>query len=307
MTRIVVTGATSFIGVHLIQALQKESVEVYAVIRPNSRNQKRLDDFSGLHIISCELKDMDKLENLLPENIDLFYHLAWEGARKPYRDDEKIQQLNYQAAVQAYQVVKEKNCRKFIGVGSQAEYGTSQGIITEGYPAYPNTQYGKYKLKTYRELEKKGKNDGIAVIWPRIFSVYGKYDYPGTLIMSAMEKMKRDQPIDLTQCVQNWNYIYVKDIGRMLCQMGFEDCEIGIYNFASKDNRPLREYVEELKQILGSHSKLNFGSVRYGAEGIVSFQPSIEKFTQNCPFFTFTDFKNGICEMLEQQCEEKDW
>ena len=124
--------------------------------------------------------------------------------------------------------------------------------------------------------------------------------------MSAIEKMKQNQLIDLTECVQNWNYLYVKDIGRMLCWMGFEDCEAGIYNFASEDNRPLREYVEELKQILGSRSKLYFGSVQYGDEGIVSFQPSIEKFMRNCPFFYFTDFKEGICEMLDQQHEEKD-
>lgn len=297
---VVVTGATSFIGVQLIQELRLKSVGIYAAIRPGSKNRNRLPHFPDLNIIPCDLSDVNQMVAYLPEKVDLFYHLAWEGARKPYRDNEVIQQANYRAAIQAYRVAKEKGCKKFIGVGSQAEYGKTQGIITEDYPKNPTTQYGNYKLKAYSQLKNMGIADGITVIWPRIFSVYGQYDYPGTLIMSAIEKMKNNQPLDLTECVQNWNYLYVKDIGQMLCQMGFENCESGAYNLASCDNRTLKEYVKELKQILGSTSELNFGAATYGAEGVISFQPSINKLKKAFPLFEFTSFGKGIKEMFSR-------
>ena len=297
---VVVTGATSFIGVHLIQELRLKSVEIYAVIRPGSKKRNRLTEFPDLNIISCDLSDVNQMVEHLPAKVDLFYHLAWEGARKPYRDNEAIQQVNYKAAIQAYRGAKEKGCKKFIGVGSQAEYGKTQGIITENYPKNPTAQYGNYKLKAYSQIRNMGIADGITVIWPRLFSAYGQYDYPGTLIMSAIEKMKHNQPLDLTECVQNWNYLYVKDIGQMLCQMGFADCESGAYNLASCDNRTLKEYVKELKQILKSSSELNFGAVMYGAEGMISFQPSINKFEKAFPIFEFTSFAKGIKEMFSR-------
>lgn len=294
MTKVIVTGATSFIGIYLINELIKQNEEVWAVVRHNSKNIDRLSKFENLHIIECDLKNIKNLSNLLSGQFETFYHLAWDGTRKPYRDDKRMQQLNYDATIHAYMVARERQCKKFIGIGSQAEYGETQGRITEEYPEFPTTEYGKYKLKACQTIKKMSAKDGISVIWPRIFSAYGKYDYSGTLIMSALEKLKQNKVMDFTECVQNWNYLYVEDIGRMLCLIGMEKCETGVYNFASRDNRPLKEYVEELKQISNSKSELNFGVIPYGTEGMVSFHPAIEKFERNFPGFQFTSFKNGI-------------
>lgn len=299
MKTIVITGATSFIGVHLLQQLYTDEFEIYAVTRAGSKNLSRLAAFPKVETVFCDLCDMEKLRDLLPTHIDVFYHLAWDGTRRPRRDDEALQRQNYVAALQAYTVAGEKGCRKFIGVGSQAEYGKTVGLISESYPARPETMYGKYKLQAGQELLQKGKQDGIAVIWPRIFSVYGPYDSPETLIMTALRKFRNNESMKLTECIQNWNYLYVEDAGRMLALLGLQECETGVYNFASGDNRPLREYVLELKTLLRSESVPDFGAVPYGSEGIVSFQPDISRFMKSFPFFGFTSFDKGIADLLK--------
>lgn len=299
MAKIIVTGATSFIGFYLIEELLNHGQDVWAIVRKDSKNMERLSKFENLHIVKCDLRNIKNLSNLLLGRFEVFYHLAWEGARTPYRDDKIIQQENYDAAMQAYIVAREKQCKKFIGIGSQAEYGKTEGFVSEGYPECPTTEYGKHKLKAYRKIESMGMVDQISVIWPRVFSAYGKYDYPGTLIMSALEKLKQNKAMDFTECVQNWNYLYAEDIGRMLYLIGIETCETGVYNFASRDNRSLKKYVEELKQISNSKSELRFGVIPYGSEGMVSFQPVIEKFERNFSEFQFISFKNGIKKMSE--------
>ena len=298
MKTIVITGATSFIGFHLLQQLYFKDCSIYAVVRPGSKNLVRLELFPKVTIIFCDIEEIISLDVKLPERIDVFYHLAWEGARRPHRDDEKMQANNYEAALVAYAVAHKKGCRKFIGVGSQAEYGKITGLITEDCPARPETMYGKYKLKAEQDLLEAGKHNQVDIIWPRIFSVYGYYDNPDTLIMTAIKKMKRNERIALTECKQNWNYIYVKDIAKMLCLVGSQECETGIYNFASPDNRILEDYVKELKKVTHSDSFLDFGAVPYGPEGVVSFQPDITKFIKNFPAFTFVNFKDGIRELL---------
>ena len=301
MMTIVITGATSFIGVHLLHQLYSDGHEIYVVAREGSSHLVRLKEFPKVKIVYCILTNMEALKELLPEKIDLFYHLAWEGARRPYRDDEAMQQNNYEAALTVYNIARDKGCRKFIGVGSQAEYGKTIGLISENYPTQPGTMYGKYKLKAGQELLQKGELDGVAVIWPRIFSVYGHFDNPETLIMTALQKFRKNETLAMTEGVQNWNYLYVKDIARMLTLLGLTDCETGIYNFASRDNRSLREYILELKELTHSDSILDFGAVPYGSEGVVSFQPDISKFKRNFPSFSFSTFKEGVQELLNYE------
>lgn len=295
MKKIVITGATSFIGVHLIEELSRQGKnDIYAIIRPCSANKYRLDSISGIHVVECSLADMDKLFDNLPEQIDVFYHLAWEGARRPHRDDAVLQENNYNAAIKAFSLAAAKKCKVFVGAGSQAEYGKTIGVITEDYPTNPTTEYGKYKLKAYQKISRLGKEKGVAVKWPRIFSAYGRYDYAGTLLMSAINKFQNDEPLDMTEGVQNWNYLYVGDIAKLLVMIGLMPCDDGVYNFASKDNRPLREYLIDLKKIMESNSKLNFGAVSYEREGVVSFLPVTEMIKKNFPSFQYTSFCDGI-------------
>lgn len=299
MKKIVITGATSFIGVHLLEEMSRQGkYDIYAIIRPRTVNKYRLDSISGIHVVECSLADMDKLSDKLPSQIDVFYHFAWEGARRPHRDNTVLQENNYNAAIKAFSLAASKKCQVFVGTGSQAEYGKTVGAITEFYPTEPTTEYGKYKLKAYQDISRLGKDSGVAVKWPRIFSAYGRYDYKGTLLMSAIEKFQRNEPLDMTDGMQNWNYLYVRDIAKMLTLIGTEKCEDGVYNFASEDNRPLCEYIKELKTVMKSNSDVNFGAVSYGDEGVISFEPIVDKFVKNFRNVEFTLFANGIREML---------
>ena len=298
MIRILVTGATSFIGVHLINQLLNNGCKVYAVIRPNSNNISRLSKHKNLYIIEKKLKDLVSLQNDLEEKIDIFYHLAWDGTRAPYRDDAKLQESNYDAAVKAFELSIILGCKKFLGIGSQAEYGKTKGLITENYPTVPLTEYGKAKLKSFKTISDKAEENKIEFIWARIFSVYGKYDYDKTLIMSALEKMRVNDNLPLTLGTQNWNYLYVDDAALMLVYLGLFPCEDGGYNLASADNRKLKDYITELKNITKSKSRLQFGAVNYNSEGPVDFLPCIDKFSNNFKGFNFIPFREGILKLL---------
>ncbi len=178
MKKVVVTGATSFIGVHIIKEYLKNNCEVIAVVRPNSKNLSRLSKNNLLTVVEMDMENIEQLiKKFNNKKIDVFYHLAWEGVRAPYRDDAILQNENYICAVKAMKTAKGLGCDIFIGSGSQAEYGKCIGKIDENYPAAPVTEYGKAKLKTYEKLKILAKENNIKFIWARVFSVYGIYDY----------------------------------------------------------------------------------------------------------------------------------
>jgi len=307
MKNVVVTGATSFIGVHIIKEYLKNNCAVIAVVRPNSKKLDRLPKNNLLTVLEIGMEKIERLiEKIEIKKIDIFYHLAWDGVRVPYRDDAILQNENYNCAVNTMNVAKLLGCDTFIGAGSQAEYGKCVGKISENYPAKPVTEYGKAKLKTYHALRKIAKENSIKFIWARIFSVYGIYDYKETLVMSTLCKMIRDESIQLTQCVQSWDFIYVEDLARAMYLIENTSCMEGIYNIASGKSRQLKEFVIDMKNICKSKSELQFGAIPYNDEGIAGFEPRVDKLKQNIEWSCNVNFKEGINRILESWSLEID-
>ncbi|MDR3594096.1 NAD(P)-dependent oxidoreductase [Clostridium sp.] len=300
MKNVVVTGATSFIGMHLIKECLKNNCVVIAVVRPNSKNLDRLPKNNFLTILEIDIKKIEKIiDKIEIKKIDVFYHLAWDGVRLPYRNDTILQNENYNCAVNTMKAAKLLECDTFIGAGSQAEYGKCVGKINESYPAKPITEYGKAKLKTYQTLRKIAKENSMKFIWARIFSVYGIYDYRGTLVMSTLEKMIKNESIQLTKCAQNWDFIYVEDLTRAMYLLANTSCIDGIYNIASGESRQLKEFVIDMKNICKSKSELQFGAIPYNSEGVISFEPIVDKLKQNTGWSCNVAFKEGIKKILE--------
>ena len=296
MKKIVITGATGFIGIHLIKQWLEKDAEVYAVIRPNSKNAGRIPKNDHVHIVELKMEEYDNLPGLIGF-ADYFYHLAWEGARAPFRDDEEMQKNNYECTLQAYEAAKKLGCKFFLGSGSQAEYGSTTGIVDENYPCNPTTEYGKQKLNASKELLKRAEHDGVKLIWTRIFSIYGPYDFQGTLVMTSIDKMLRDEPIEMTEGTQLWDYLYVSDAASAMVLLAEIECDNGVYNIASGDYKPLRSFIEEIKRILNSNSELKFGVVPYGPHGPVNLTPDSSKM-QALGWKPAVEFDEGIRSII---------
>ena len=297
MNKIVITGATSFIGVHLIEEWIKDSCEIFAIVRPNSINISRIPKNKKIHIIEKEMSKYDSLVDDIKE-ADCFYHLSWEGARAPYRDNKHIQQKNYSSALKAFDSALKMGCTFFLGAGSQAEYGLMNGLVDENYPCNPSTEYGKEKLHTCLTLSEKAKETNIRFIWVRIFSVYGKYDYSNTLIMSAIDKMKKNEPMEMTPCTQLWDYLNVEDAARAMKLFSTSNCKNGIYNIASGDYKPLKEFVEQIKDVIRSESELKFGAISYGSNGPINLTPDVKKVKEALYWNPKIEFKEGIKRII---------
>lgn len=300
MKTVIVTGATSFIGVHIIKEYLKNNCPVIALVRPNSKNLDRLPKNNLLTVIEIHMEEIETLiEKIEINKIDIFYHLAWEGVRIPDRDDKILQNRNYTYAIKTMKVAIKLGCNTFIGAGSQAEYGKCVDKIDESYEAKPISEYGKAKLKTYETLRKMAKHNKIKFIWARIFSVYGIYDYKETMIMSTLAKMKRNESIQLTSCIQSWDYIFVEDLACAMYLLANTSCMEGIYNIASGESRALKEFVIDMKDICKSNSELQFGAIPYGNEGAISFEPIVDKLKQNLGWSCKVNFKDGIKRIFE--------
>ena len=172
--RIVVTGATSFIGAVTVRKLLEAGHQVAAVVRPGSKNMANLYEQipegseSSLRVLEIDLHKIEEIQNFVSE-ADWFLHTGWDGAGSENRMKREVQQANVVQSVKAVHVAAALGCKKFLFTGSQAEYGVCHSLITEEMPLNPLSEYGIAKVDFGEKARELCKELGMEYIHARIF------------------------------------------------------------------------------------------------------------------------------------------
>lgn len=299
MKTVLITGATSFIGTGLIRRLLAAGCEVFAVVRPDSAKAKLLPRSGRLHIAEAKMEDYAALDRLIETPCDTLIHLAWNGTRGAARMDESLQKQNYDRSIEAVKAAVQLGCATVMTAGSQAEYGICRGPISEETPCDPNTAYGKWKLKLYEDASRLCRQNGGRLLEPRFFSLYGPNDFEGTMVISTLRKMLKNEDCPLTACGQKWDFLYLSDAVEGIRKLLESDSSGGAYNFGSGVVRPLKHYVQEMARLTETKSRLLFGAVPYGPAGMVSIEPVIRKLTEQTDWKPEVSFEQGIRNVVE--------
>lgn len=298
---VVITGATSFIGMALVKKMVSENIHVIAVVRSNSNKIESLSEYGeSITVIRLDMTEYYKLGECIGK-ADCFIHLAWNGTRGSDRMNKDLQKLNVRYGLEAIESIVLAGCNKIILAGSQAEYGPVSNKISEKICSNPNTEYGRAKYELYCKANDFCENNGTICCEARIFSIYGPGDNENTLIMKLIDCMKKDELCELTECKQNWDYLYIDDAADAIMSLVNTECESGIYNIASGDIRQLKEYVEEMRSILCSQSEIQYGVIPYPTTGMVNINPDISKIHGMTGWRNKTPFCEGIKKIVKSR------
>lgn len=309
--RIVITGATSFVGAETVKELLKRGHEVFAVVRPASQklsvlevpNEEALKD-GRLHILENDLASPWELTEKIKGTCDVFCHFGWGGSGSGARTDEVLQEKNKKDSLNTIRAAKDLGCRKFLFSGSQAEYGMHSSLMNEETECAPRSLYGEAKLKMRYEGEALCKELGLSYIHVRIFSAYGPGDHPWTLVETCLDAFTENREMSLGACTQKWNFLYITDLARAMCALAetdeekFETLKNPVFNLAGSDTRVLREFVEEIHALCGGRGTCAYAVRAENAEGAVNLIPDITKICRVTGWKPETDFKTGIKKTL---------
>lgn len=299
MKKAIITGPTGSIGIALINKLISENIEVVAVCRPGSKRISRIPQSDKVHITECGLDEISKLGDMINGGADVFYHFAWDGTFGNSRNDMRLQNDNVKYALDAVTVAKELGCSKFIGAGSQAEYGRVEGVLRPDTPAFPENGYGIAKLCAGQMTRIMCEQLGIEHVWTRILSIYGPYDGENTMIMSVISKLLKGEKPSLTPGGQMWDYLYSKDVANAFYLLGEKGKNGSIYCLGGGEARPLKEYVKILKDAIDEKLELGFGDVPYGDKQVMHLCADITNLTEDTGFRPEVRFEDGIRETIE--------
>ena len=307
MKRAIVTGPTGAIGVALIQALVEQNVEVLAIVRKGSKRIGNIPQSEYVRIVEFDLLELKKLPETEKEEYDVFYHLGWDGTFGNSRNNMQGQLQNIQYALDAVECARKMGCKKFVGAGSQAESGRVEGKLSAKTSAFPENGYGIAKLCAGQMTRILCEQKGMEHIWVRILSVYGPYDGENTMVMSTVSKLLKGERPSFTKGEQMWDYLYSKDAGRALYLVGEKGIHGKIYCLGSGCVKPLKEYIEDIRNNIEPKKELKFGEIAYGANQVMYLCADIRELAQDTGFRPQYDFEKGIKETIDWCKSYKNW
>jgi nucleoside-diphosphate-sugar epimerase len=288
------------VGTALIKQCIKSNIKVLAFVRSKSSHINRMPDSKLVTIVECKLDDLSDFDisSYAASSFDVFFHLGWDATDKQGRNFCDKQLKNVQFSLDAVRFAKSLGCKRFIGIGSQAEYGNASEPLNGSVPVNPEIAYGvaKYAAGKFSKIE--CDRLGLEHIWVRILSVYGINDNSDTLIRTFIDKCRNNQPMPLSVCTHIWDYLYEDDAGRALLAIGEKGIDGKIYCLGSGKGRPLKEYVEIIKNIINAGYKPDYGKISYTEKSVKYLCADISELTADTGWKPEVSFKDGIKKVI---------
>lgn len=303
--RYVITGPTGAIGMAIMKECVKNQDKVLAICHKGSQRMSQIPKSEYIEVMELDMTEyknyVDQIDrvntqemNEKNEEYDIFIHLAWNGTTGASRNDADMQQQNIANTLDAVRLAKAFGCHTFIGAGSQAEYGRSDKPLRADTPAFPENGYGMAKLCAGQLTRLLCDSLGMRHIWLRILSIYGPYDGKGSMIMSTISKLKNGEKPSFTKGEQMWDYLYSEDAAKAILLLAEKGVHGKIYPIGSGQARPLKEYIELLRDAVNPKLELGIGDVPYAEKQVMYLCADIEELKKDTGFEPQTTFEKGI-------------
>jgi UDP-glucose 4-epimerase len=252
--KLLVTGATGFIGQHLVNKLIQQGHIVLILLRSetsftiNENNDK-------LHYLKSSLKLEDNALNCIIEfQPEALIHLAWEKI-PDFTFETSFENLQTQTNF-FRQLFSVASLKKIIVTGSCWEYNKKLGVCTESDICVSGNYFtwAKNSLRDFLQFECLHNN--INFIWARIFYVYGPLQRKDSLIPAVIENIQNGVIPELKTPSNSNDFIYVEDVADGLIKFATIDAPSGIYNLGSGKSVPIIDIVSKIEILINNTETL---------------------------------------------------
>ncbi len=256
MKRVLLTGATGFLGRHILERLLAGGwCEVHAACR-----RPPADDLRSVRWHVADLRDPAAAALLVatvrPTHL---LHAAWIATPGQYLH--AAENLDWLAAGLALaRAFGEQGGERFVGVGSSAEYAPDDAPCREDdTPIRPATLYGQSKAACWQAVHAAATHYGVSAAWGRVFLPYGPGDAPQRLIPSLVAALKEGRAIETSHGLQERDFVFVSDIAAMFSAL-LKSPASGAFNIGSGRGEAVRTVIERLADHFGGREGLRFGA-----------------------------------------------
>ncbi|MBM87255.1 MAG: hypothetical protein CMQ41_02645 [Gammaproteobacteria bacterium] len=233
--RILVSGASGYIGRNLIRFLRDSGFEVVTICVFQQ----------GLISLEGQKKHLDKqLQNLEHQicNVHTFVHLAWMGTND--WNSSVHRNINKQLSEYLIKRLCSSGIEHVIVAGTCLEYGISGGNLSENLPAKPKNEYALAKHALYKSIRNMANKNGFKLSWLRLFYIFGGDQPSNTIYGSMREKIIRgERTFDMSSGQQIRDYLHIDTVCQMILAVVVSKKGLDVINICSGEGYTLERHV----------------------------------------------------------------
>lgn len=257
--KVAVTGASGFIGRHVLTELSKHEVDVVAI----TRDAARLCDL-GETVCVMEMDiarpTPDCFERL--GKPDVLIHLAWDGLPN-YKSLHHFE-TELPRQYQFLKTMVQSGLSSMLVTGTCFEYGMQSGALAAAIPTKPTNPYGYAKDALRQQLEYLQMIKPFNLTWGRLFYMYGE-GQPSTSLYPKLKEavLRGDKTFKMSGGEQLRDYLPVEEVAQQIVQLAMAQGNIGAVNICSGKPISVRRLVEHWLNENGWRIELNLGHYPY--------------------------------------------
>ena len=264
VANVLVTGASGFIGVHLVARLLSEGSRVTALARSSSALPKEWHD--RVSVLVCEDFSESGLRRLLRAPFDTVFHLAAYGVRPNHRDIDEMIAINVGLPAALVRLCAEWRAR-MVMAGTFSEYRSllSRDLLTEASPLEQGKLYGSSKAAGGLMASAIANSGGTGFRLLRLFKVYGAGEAPHRLLPALVSGLAKRERVAISAGTQILDFVYIDDVIEAMLRADKQCREkggIATWNVATGRAHSVREFAERVAAAMNADpSLLGFGAI----------------------------------------------
>jgi dTDP-6-deoxy-L-talose 4-dehydrogenase (NAD+) len=257
--RVLLTGATGFVGKQVFKRLLQSDIDIILVIRRGSAHQ--FESFKNV-VKTIETDDLFKESSdwwaVSCCNIDLVINVAWYAEPGKYlTSDRNVDCLR--GSLNLAEGCFIAGVERFVGVGSCAEYDVSDEPIRHDGLLKPLTLYAAAKVATFNILEQFFISKNVSFSWCRLFYLYGEAEDERRLVPYIRSQLSLGKAANLSAGYQVRDFINVEVAGRIIADVALSQ-QSGAVNVCSGRSTTVRDLAIRIAKDYGREDLLNFGA-----------------------------------------------
>jgi nucleoside-diphosphate-sugar epimerase len=255
MKKVLLTGATGFIGSHCIAPLLERGYEVHATSRTVPPDADARVAWHPADLLQGGGQAL--VERVNPSHL---LHLAWYVVPgKLIGAPENFDWVR--ASFELVRAFADAGGKRLAVCGSGYEYDWAHGYCTEGLtPTVPDTVYGSCKHALHELVRSFAAVRELSAAWPRVFFLYGPREHPQRLVSSVILSLLKGEPARTSHGRQVRDYMHVQDVADGLVAVLDSD-HVGAVNVSSGQATTLREIVLTAGRLLGRPELVQLGAL----------------------------------------------
>ncbi|TVT85653.1 NAD(P)-dependent oxidoreductase [Pseudomonas sp. H3(2019)] len=276
--KILVSGATGFVGRHLVSALLANGCQVRAVAR-NAEAAQGLPWINAVEFVAADIHAVDLDIAALTDGVDALAHLAWPGL--PNYQALFHFEHNLMADYRFIKGVVEAGVSQVLVTGTCFEYGMQSGPLSEATAPQPSNPYGLAKNTLRLFLEALQHERPFTLQWARLFYLYGAGQNPNSLLASLDRAIESGEAqFNMSAGEQLRDYLPIETAAAYLAKVLQHRAFDGVINCSSGRPISVRALVEQRLRERNASITLNLGHYGYATHEPMAFWGVAERLQQ---------------------------